>query len=108
MSECKDCIQVKSIEDKIASIWHVIKEFKATDKDYEKRLTDLEIAKGEDRKDLERISKAIEEIKKSLDKIVTSIETIHSKPGKTFENLKYEIIKYIVIAILAVAIAKLT
>ncbi len=108
MPECKDCIQVKSLEDKIASIWRVINELKVCNKANEDSIKELEIAKSEDRKDLERIFKSIEDIKDSLNKITTFMETMQAKSSKTFDNLKYETLKYVIIAVVAIIVAKLT
>ena len=107
MNECKDCIQVKNIEDRIKSVWNAVNETKDTLKDFEKRITDLEIARSENRKDIERIFDAIEVIEKNIVKIADAMEYMKSKDGKTFENLKYEVIKYILLAGVAVAATKL-
>ncbi|HBJ2609734.1 hypothetical protein CGQ39_20130 (plasmid) [Clostridium botulinum] len=106
MNECKDCIQINNLEDKIKSIWHQIEESKEQRKEFEKRITDLEISKGETKEKFDRIFTAIEAIEKNIEKIADSIEKIQSKGSKTYENLKYEVIKYIVIAGLAAAVAK--
>ncbi|SHG90834.1 hypothetical protein [Tepidibacter thalassicus] len=107
MNECKDCIQVKNLEDRIKSVWNAINETKGFIKDFEKRITDLEIAKSESRKDIERIFDAIETIEKNIVKIADAMEAMKSKDIKTYDNLKYEVIKYIVLAGLAFAMAKL-
>jgi len=105
MNECKDCIQIKNVEDKIKALWHQVEESKEQRKDFEKRITELEIHKAETKEKFDRIFNAIEGIEKNIEKIATSIEQIQSKGSKTYENLKYEAIKYIVIAGLAFAIA---
>ena len=35
--ECKDCVQVKGLEDKIKALWHQVDESKGQRKDHEKR-----------------------------------------------------------------------
>lgn len=104
--ECKDCMQVKALEDKIKSLWHQIEESKEQRKEFEKRITDLEINKGETKEKFDRIFNAIEAIEKNIEKIANSIEVMQTKSSKTYENLKYEVIKYIVIAGVAAAVAK--
>lgn len=106
MDDCKDCIQVKGLEDKIKSLWHQVEESKEQRKDLEKRVTELEIHKAETKEKFDRIFNAIECIEKNIEKIANSIQQIQSKGSKTYENLKYEAIKYIVIAGIAFAIAK--
>lgn len=107
MNECKDCVQVKNLEDRIKSVWNAINETKDTIKDFEKRITDLEIARSENRKDIERIFDAIEVIEKNIVKIAEAMEAIKSKDAKTFDNLRYEVVKYIILAGVAFAVAKL-
>ena len=107
MNECKDCVQVKNLEDRIKSVWNAINETKDTIKDFEKRITDLEIARSENRKDIERIFDAIEVIEKNIVKIAEAMEAIKSKDAKTFDNLRYEVVKYILLAGVAFAAAKL-
>lgn len=104
--ECKDCIQTKALEDKIKAIWHQIDESKEQRKDFEKRITELEINKGETKEKFDRIFNAIEAIEKNIEKIANSIEVMQSKSVKTYEKLKYEVIKYIVIAGVAATVAK--
>ncbi|WP_143145339.1 hypothetical protein [Tepidibacter formicigenes] len=98
---------MKNLEDRIKSVWNAINETKGFIKDFEKRITDLEIAKSESRKDIERIFDAIETIEKNIVKIADAMEAMKSKDIKTYDNLKYEVIKYIVLAGLAFAMAKL-
>lgn len=107
MNECKDCVQAKNLEDRIKSVWNAINETKDTIKDFEKRITDLEIARSENRKDIERIFDAIEVIEKNIVKIAEAMEVIKSKDAKTFDNLRYEVVKYILLAGVAFAAAKL-
>ena len=106
MNECKDCINIKNLEDKIKSLWHQVDESKEQRKDFEKRITELEIHKAETKEKFDRIFNAIECIEKNIEKIANSIQEIQSKNSNTYENLKYEVIKYIVIAVIAFAIAK--
>lgn len=106
MNECKDCMQIKSIEDKIKALWHQVEESKEQRRDFEKRITELEINRGETKEKFDRIFNAIECIEKNIEKIADSIECIQNKSVKTYENLKYEVIKYIVIAGIAAAVAK--
>lgn len=107
MNECKDCIQIANLEDKIKALWHQVEESKEQRKDFEKRITELEISRGETKEKFDRIFNAIEAIEKNIEKIANSIEQIQSKSAKTYENLKYEVIKYIVIAGIAFAMAKI-
>lgn len=107
MNECKDCVQVRNLEDKIKSVWNAVNELKNYTKDFEKRVTDLEIARSENRKDIERIFDAIEIIEKNIVKIAEAMEAMKSKDAKTFDNLKYEVVKYILLAGVAFAAAKL-
>jgi len=97
----------KALEDKIKALWHQVEESKEQRKDHEKRIVSLEVAKSEDRKDLDRIFDSIEEIKNNLNKIATAIENYQQQGSRTFSNLKYEIIKYIIIAALAATVAKI-
>lgn len=98
---------MRNIEDRIKSVWNAVNETKDTLKDFEKRITDLEIARSENRKDIERIFDAIEVIEKNIVKIAEAMEAMKSKDAKTFDNLKYEVVKYILLAGVAFAAAKL-
>lgn len=106
MNECKDCIQIKNLEDKIKALWHQVEESKEQRRDFEKRLTELEIHKAETKEKFDRIFNAIECIEKNIEKIANSIECLQGKPAKTYEKLTYEVVKYIVIAGIAFVIAK--
>ena len=90
--------EVITIEDRIKSVWNAVNETKYTLKDFEKRITDLEIARSENRKDIERIFDAIEVIEKNIVKIAEAMEAMKSKDAKTFDNLKYEVVKYILLS----------
>lgn len=105
--ECKDCLQVKSIEDKIRSLWHTINEIKLQDKDFEKRITDLERASDVTEEKFDRIFTAIGSIEKNIEKIANCIEQMQNKNANVYDNLKYEIVKYIVVAVVVVAVSKL-
>lgn len=107
MSECKDCVQVKNLEDRIKSVWNAINEIKEIAKDFEKRITELEIARSENRKDIERIFDAIEVIEKNIVKIADAMEAIKSKDAKTYSNLKYKVMEYIVLACVAFVVTQL-
>lgn len=116
--DCKDCIQVKNLEDKIRALWHVVGELKVGIKDiekklndqiekFEKRITDLEISSSVTDEKLDRIFTAMSSMEKNIEKIANSIEKMQNKDAKTYANLKYEIIKYVVIAGVAAVVAKL-
>lgn len=108
MNECKDCIQVKNLEDKIKALWHQIEESKDQRKDFEKRINELEIYKGETKEKFDRIFDSLNAIEKNIEKIANSLELIQTKPAKTYENLKFEAIKSIVIAAIGFVVAKFT
>jgi septal ring factor EnvC (AmiA/AmiB activator) len=89
---CKDCIQVEYIEDKIKSLWHATNEIKNQNKDFEKRINELEIANSENKKDFKRAFDDIEEIKNSLKDIAASIKNIQSQPFQNYEKIKWILI----------------
>ena len=79
MNECRDCIQVKNLEDKIEtlcknledknkSIWHQLNESKTERKDLEKRIKELEIISNVTEERLDGIFKSIEAIEKNIEK----------------------------------------
>lgn len=104
---CKDCFQVKNLEDKIKSVWNALNEEKDRARKAEERITELEIAKGEHKKDFERIFDSIAKIEGNIAKIARAVDDFGGKDSKTFHNLKYEVLKYIVIAVLAALVAAL-
>ncbi|MVX62229.1 hypothetical protein GKZ28_00755 [Clostridium chromiireducens] len=106
MNECKDCIQIKNLEDKIKALWHQIDESKEQRKDFEKRIIELERRSDVTEEKFDRLFDAIEAIEKNVEKIANALEQLQSKPAKTYENLQYEVIKYIVIAGMAFIMAK--
>lgn len=106
MNECKDCIQIKNLEDKIKALWHQIDESKEQRKDFEKRIIELERRSDVTEEKFDRLFDAIEAIEKNVEKIANGLEQLQSKPAKTYENLQYEVIKYIVIAGMAFTMAK--
>jgi predicted nuclease with TOPRIM domain len=104
---CKECIQIANMEDKLRSVWHVLNELKDKDKDIDKRVSNLEQHNSANIEKFDRIFNSIESIEKTLDKIAASIELMQNKSAKTFDNLKYESIKYVIIAGIAAVVAKL-
>lgn len=107
MNDCKDCVYMQNVNDKIKTLWMQIEESKQQRKDFEKRITELEINRGETKEKFDRIFNAISSIEKNIEKIADSIESIQHKSSKTFDNLKYEVVKYIVIAVIAAVVAKI-
>jgi septal ring factor EnvC (AmiA/AmiB activator) len=106
MNDCKDCIQIKNLEDKIKALWHEVTESKEQRKEFEKRINELEIHKGETKEKFDRIFSSIEAIEKNIEKIANSLEQLQIKPARTYEKLTYEVIKYVVIAGIAFVMAK--
>lgn len=107
MNDCKDCIQIKNLEDKIKALWHQVDESKEQRREFEKRIVELERRSDVTEEKFDRIFEAIEAIEKNVEKIANSLECLQSKPGKTYENLMFEITKYIVIGAIAFIAAKL-
>jgi septal ring factor EnvC (AmiA/AmiB activator) len=89
---CKDCIQIGNIEDKIKSLWHATNEIKDQNKDFEKRINELEIANSENKKDFKRAFDDIAEIKNSLKDIATAIKNMQSQPVQNYEKIKWILI----------------
>ncbi len=108
MNDCKDCIHVKNLEDKIKALWHQVEESKEQRKEFEKRITELEIYKGETKEKFDRIFESLNAIEKNIEKIADSLEQIQTKPAKTYENLKFEVIKSVVAAAIGFVAAKFT
>lgn len=108
MNECKDCIQIKNLEDRIKSLWHEANESKEQRKDFEKRINELEIYKGETKEKFDRIFDSLNAIEKNIEKIANSLEQIQTKPAKTYENIKLEAIKSILMAAIGFIVAKFT
>ena len=104
--ECKNCIQVKSLEDKIKSLWHEAEESREQRKDIEKRVVELERKSDVTEEKFDRIFTAIEAIEKNVEKIADGIDQIRMKDSETYSSLKLEAIKYVVIAVIAFAVAK--
>lgn len=104
---CRDCIQVKQLEDKIKALWHQVDESKEERKDHEKRLIELERKSDVTEEKFDRIFDAIECIEKNTEKIASAIEEIQTKNAKRYDSLTYEIIKYVVIFVVAFAVAKI-
>lgn len=104
--QCKDCIQVKNLEEKIKGLWHQIEESKEQRKDFEKRIVELEKNSDVTKEKFDRLFNAIECIEKNIEKIAESIQAIQTKGAKTYDNLKYEAVKYIIMAAIGFLIAK--
>lgn len=98
MNDCKDCIQIKNLEDKIKALWHQVEESKEQRKDMEKRIIELERRSDVTEEKFDRIFDAIEAIEKNVEKIANSLECLQNKPTKMYENLTGEVIKYVVLA----------
>jgi seryl-tRNA synthetase len=89
---CKDCLQIISLEDKIKSLWHATNEVKDQNKDFEKRINELEIADSENKKDFSRVFDDIKDIKNSLKDIAASIKNMQSQPVQNYEKIKWILI----------------
>lgn len=107
MNDCKDCIQIRNLEDKIKALWHQIEESKEQRKDFEKRIIELEIHRGETKEKFDRIFDAINAIEKNIAKIADTLESIQTKPAKRYESLIQEVIKFIVLAGVGFAVANI-
>jgi septal ring factor EnvC (AmiA/AmiB activator) len=89
---CKDCIQVENLKDSIKSVWYTTNEIKDQNKDFEKRINELEINKGETAKQLESISGFLERIEKAISTLTSEITNIKNKPLAEYEKLKWVVI----------------
>ena len=104
---CKDCSAVKNLEDKLTNIHYLYGELKEQNKEHEKRLAELEINKAENKQKFDMISSSIAGIEKNIEKIANSIEKMQNKGGNTYDKLKYEVLKYIIIAVTAWAVTRI-
>ncbi|WP_238917271.1 hypothetical protein [Clostridium sp. YIM B02555] len=107
MNDCKDCIQIKNLEDKIKSLWHQVEESKADRKELNERIIELERRSDVTEEKFDRIFDAIEAIEKNVEKIANSLECLQNKPAKMYENLTSEVIKYVVLAAIGFIAAKI-
>jgi septal ring factor EnvC (AmiA/AmiB activator) len=105
--DCKDCLQVKNLDDKIKAIWDTINEIKNINKELGNRTASLERLSDVTEEKLDRIFTAIGSMEKNIEKIATAIEKIQNKSSRTYDSLKYEIVKYIVLAVTAIVVAKM-
>lgn len=106
MNECKECIQIKNLEDKIIALWHQVEESKEQRRDMEKRIIELERRSDVTEEKFDRIFDAIEAIEKNVEKIANSLECLQNRPGRTYENLIFEVTKYVVLAAIGFMAAK--
>jgi len=100
MSECKDCIQCKNLEDKIKALWHQVQESKTDRKELNERVIELERRSDVTEEKFDRIFDAIEAIEKNVEKIANSLEKIQSKPAQNWN----ELIKTIIVVATTAAI----
>lgn len=105
--DCRECLQVKQLEDKIKSLWHQIEESKEQRKDFEVRISSLERKLDVTEEKFDRIFTAIESIEKNIEKIVSALDEAQTKNAKKYDNLGYEIVKYLVILAVGIAVAKI-
>ena len=98
--ECKDCVYIKQLEERC-------KRLEEVDKTMDERVKRLELNEGRFEERMVTLFNMITEIKTSIDKLSIKIDTLEKKPGKTYENLVYEVVKYAVVAAVAFAVAKL-
>jgi septal ring factor EnvC (AmiA/AmiB activator) len=89
---CKDCVQVRNLEDKIKSVWNAINESKDQLKDHESRIKELEVNKGETTIMLQNIKETTERIEQSIKSMETEISSLKSQPNKNYEKFKWIII----------------
>lgn len=106
MNDCKDCIQIKNLEDKIKALWHQIEESKADRKELNERVVELERNSDVTKEKFDRIFDAINAIEKNIEKIANSLEQIQSKPAQKYETITFEVIKYVVLAAVGFVVAK--
>lgn len=104
--DCSNCLQVKNLDDKMKGLWKEVEASKAERKELSERVKVLEEYKVETKGKFERIFEALEAIEKNVEKIATNLERINNKGSRTFEGLKYEIIRYVVLAVLAAIVLK--
>ena len=103
MNECKDCIHVKNLEDKIKALWHQVEESKTDRKELNERVGELERKSDVTEEKFDRLFNAIEAIEKNIEKIANKIEALESKPGQNWN----ELIKTIIVVVATAAITYL-
>ncbi|MBN7576028.1 hypothetical protein C1H57_12420 [Clostridium sp. 2-1] len=87
MNDCKDCIRVKNLEDKIKALWHQVEESKAERKELSERVGELERKSDVTEEKFDRLFNAIEAIEKNIEKIANKLEALESKPGQNWNEL---------------------
>lgn len=83
---CKDCTLQKRVE-----------VLENTQSETIKRINALELSNVRTEERVITIFKMLNEIKDNIATLVTDVSYIKNKPGKTYEKLQYEVIKYIVL-----------
>lgn len=105
---CANCLNMKSMEDKIKAIWHEIDDSKAQRKELSDRVGILEGNEKETRETIKWIKDSIDEIKNSVGEIAAALKEMQLKGSKTMDGLINEGLKYIVVSVIMFAIARAT
>lgn len=100
MNECKECIRVKNLEDKIKALWHQVEESKADRKELNEKVSELERKSDVTEEKFDRLFDAIEAIEKNIEKIANKLESLESKPGENWN----ELIKTVIVVVATAAI----
>ena len=97
---CSDCLYVKSIEDKIASVWKQIQESKDQRNDHERRIAKLET-------NTSVLEEKIDRMEKNIEKILATLESLTAAPGQKWDRMTSAAVVAVVSGIVGVALGKL-
>lgn len=97
---CSNCVYIKSLEDKIASIWKQIQESKEQRNDHEKRIAKLET-------NTSVLEEKLDRMEKNIEKIMQILETLTAAPGQKWDKMTSAAVVAIVSGIIGVALGKL-
>lgn len=103
-SNCKDCLQVKNLMEKVDDLKKVVD---SKGDNFEIRLTELEKNTGIERERTKMLFKMLEEIKDNIKIIADKIDKIENKDGENYSKLKMAVITSIATGIVGIAIGKL-
>lgn len=75
VEDCKDCVYIKEMGRRVEAL-------EKNDREYEKRITELERRSDSNQERVDMIFKILNEIKMSIEKISNKIDEIESRPNK--------------------------
>ncbi|MBV1817348.1 hypothetical protein KUA25_04645 [Bacteroidales bacterium MSK.15.36] len=97
--DCKDCIYIKNVEDRITKVENAVEIL-------QRDVTDTKLNFAASNTQMKSIAVSLEKLEKKIDNISNKVDSLEKKPGKRWDDLTKTIITVIATAAVTYFISK--